>query len=77
MQNNINVGSENESKITDTHGGRGVVSKINKSKVVPVFAVMVMPKYDVVDLVKMLAVNKYPPTTQSCGWPVVMVSRWS
>lgn len=60
MQNNIKVGSENASKITDVYGGSGVISKIQKIEMVPVFAVMVLPKYEVIDLVKMLAVNKSP-----------------
>lgn len=55
MQNNINVGSENASKITDTHGGSGVVGNV-----VPVFAVLVLPKYENIDLIKMLAVNDAP-----------------
>lgn len=60
MQNNINVGSENASKITDIHGGSGVVGKIVVDAVVPVFAVLVVPNRTAFDLVKMLAVNNSP-----------------
>lgn len=60
MQNNINVGSENASKITDMHGGSGVVGKVVRVKATPVFAVLVLPKYQHIDLIKALAVNDSP-----------------
>lgn len=60
MQNNINVGSENASKITDMHGGSGVVGKVARVTAVPVFAVLVLPKYQHIDLIKALAVNDSP-----------------
>ena len=68
MQNNINVGSENASKITDTHGGSGVVGKVMTFDVVPVFAVLVVPKYKQIDLIKALAVN------DSQYWPVMQMA---
>lgn len=68
MQNNINVGSENVSKITDNHGGSGVVSSAIEFEVKPVFAVLVLPKYKPVDLIKALAVNHAP------YWPVMQLA---
>ena len=70
MQNNINVGSENASKITDNHGGSGVVSKVARVNAVPVFAVLVLPKYQHIDLIKALAVNDsqyYPVMRMASG----------
>ena len=68
MQNNIKVGSENGSKITDIHGGSGVVGKVVTGEIVPVFAVLVMPKYKQIDLIKALAVNDSP------YWPVMQMA---
>lgn len=68
MQNNINVGSENASKITDIHGGSGVVGKVMTFDVVPVFAILVVPKYKQIDLIKALAVNDSP------YWPVMQMA---
>ena len=68
MQNNINVGSEKASKITDNHGGSGVVSSAIEFEVKPVFAVLVLPKYKPVDLIKAVAVN------DSQYWPVMQMA---
>lgn len=63
MQSNINVGSENSSKLADNKDVSGVVGKV-----VPVLAVLVLPKYENIDLIKMLAVNDSP------YWPAMRLA---